>query len=95
MAKVDLKKVRDELLNKQVALKKALKEHRASLTVHDRLRYKRAIAQVGLAHGVLKHLDCDPPDMSFEFPPPPLSARYQGKLASAKKRGKSTSRKRR
>ena len=87
MAKVDLKKVRADLLAKKLEFEKLLKEHAKDFDLVEKMRYKHAIAQVGAAHLVLKHLDCDPPNMSFEFPPMPLSVRLE-KMKQASKRKK-------
>jgi len=94
MPKVDLKKVRAELLAKKLELEKLLKQHARDFDLLEKARYKKAIAQVGAAHLFLKHLDCDPPNMSFEFPPLSYVERI-AKFKEARMKGGTKARKRR
>lgn len=91
--KFDFKKVRQDLDGKVKEFAALYKAHQKELSPLEKLRYKNAILQMGAAHALLKHVNCDPPNMSFEFPPLSLEARER--LVTGRRRGRAKAGKKR
>jgi hypothetical protein len=83
--KLNLKTCKENLEGGIDNLKASLKEN-PQLSLAQQLKYRKALAEMGVAYVLLKKIPCEQPNMTFEIPPLQKRRARRSKRSKGRKR---------